>query len=64
MNDEKSHSFEDSLRIWEKRNDFLDLGAETLETGVRIRDFLFMDSDFLKKNEEKLKWFYENIKIY
>ena len=63
MNDEKSHSFEDSLRIWEKRNDFLDLGAETLETGVRIRDFLFMDSDFLKKNEEKLKGFDENLKI-
>ena len=63
MNDEKSRSFEDSLRIWEKRNDFLDLGAEKLETGVRIRDFLFMDSDFLKKNEEKLKGFDENLKI-
>ena len=33
MNDEKSRSLEDSLRIWEKRNDFIDLGAETLETG-------------------------------
>lgn len=63
MNDEKSHSFEDSLRIWEKRSDFLDLGAETLETGVRIRDFLFLDSDFLRKNEEKLKGFDENLKI-
>ena len=63
MNDEKSHTFEDSLRIWEKRNDFLDLGAETLETGIRIRDFLFLDSDFLKKNEEKLKGFDENLKI-
>lgn len=63
MNDEKSHSFEDSLRIWEKRSDFLDLGAETLETGVRIRDFLFLDSDFLRKNEEKIKGFDENLKI-
>jgi aspartate kinase len=63
MNDEKSHSFEDSLRIWERRNDFLDLGAETLETGERIRDFLFLDSDFLKKHEEKLKGFDENLKI-
>lgn len=63
MNDEKSRSFEDSLRIWEKRNDFLDLGAETLETGVRIRDFLFLDSDFLRKNEDKLKGFDENLKI-
>ena len=63
MNDEKSHSFEDSLRIWERRNDFLDLGAETLETGERIRDFLFLDSDFLKKHEEKLKGFDEHLKI-
>jgi len=63
MNDEKSRSLEDSLRIWEKRNDFLDLGAETLETGERIRDFLFLDSDFLRKNEEKLKGFDENLKI-
>ncbi|MGD0645387.1 MAG: hypothetical protein ABSA75_10830 [Candidatus Bathyarchaeia archaeon] len=63
MNDEKSRSLEDSLRIWEKRNDFMDLGAETMETGERIRDFLFFDSDFLKKNEEKLKGFDENMKI-
>lgn len=63
MHDEKSRSLEDSLRIWEKRNDFMDLGAETLETGERIRDFLFLDSDFLKKNEEKLKGFDEDLKI-
>ena len=63
MNDEKSRSLEDSLRIWEKRNDFMDLGAETLETGERIRDFLFLDSEFLRKNEEKLKGFDENLKI-
>jgi aspartate kinase len=63
MGDEKSRSLEDSLRVWEKRNDFMDLGAETLETGERIRDFLFLDSDFLRKNEEKLKGFDENLKI-
>jgi aspartate kinase len=63
MNDEKSRSLEDSLRIWERRNDFMDLGAETMETGERIRDFLFLDADFLKKNEEKLKGFDENLKI-
>ena len=63
MNDEKSRSLEDSLRIWERRNDFMDLGAETMETGERIRDFLFLDSDYLKKNEEKLKGFDENMKI-
>lgn len=63
MNDEKSRSLEDSLRIWEQRNDFMDLGAETLETGERIRDFLFLDSDFLKKSEEKLKGFDEKLSI-
>ena len=63
MNDEKSHSLEDSLRVWERRNDFIDLGAETLETGESIRDFLFLDSDFLRKNEEKLRGFDENLKI-
>jgi aspartate kinase len=63
MNDEKSRSLEDSLRIWERRNDFMDLGAETMETGERIRDFLFLDSDFLKKNEEKIKGFDENMRI-
>jgi aspartokinase len=63
INDEKSRSLEDSLRIWEKRNDFMDLGAETLETGSRIRDFLFLDSDFLRKNEEKLRGFDEELKI-
>jgi aspartate kinase len=63
MNDGTSRSLEDSLRIWEKRNDFMDLGAETLETGERIRDFLFLDSDFLRKNEEKLKGFDKKLKI-
>ena len=55
MNDEKSRSLEDSLRIWEKRNDFMDLGAETMETGERIRDFLFLDSDYLKEKRGKTK---------
>jgi aspartate kinase len=63
MRDEKSRSLEDSLRIWEKRNDFLDLGTETLETGERIRDFLFLDSEFLRKYEERLKGFDENLTI-
>jgi aspartate kinase len=63
MNDEKSRSLEDSLRIWESRNDFLDLGAETLETGERIRDFLFLDSQFLRRYKERLKGFDENSTI-
>jgi len=63
MQDEKSRSLEDSLRIWESRNDFLDLGTETLETGKRIRDFLFLDSEFVRKHEERLKGFDENLTI-
>jgi aspartate kinase len=63
MRDEKSRSLEDSLRIWERRNDFMDLGAETLETGERIRDFLFLDSDFLRRSEEKLKGFDEDLRV-
>jgi aspartate kinase len=63
MNDEKSRSLEDLLLIWERRYDFMDLGAETMETGERIRDFLFLDSDFLKKNEEKIKGFDEKMRI-
>ncbi|MEM2098789.1 MAG: hypothetical protein QXU99_03450 [Candidatus Bathyarchaeia archaeon] len=63
MDDEKSRSLEDSLRIWERRNDFMDLGAETLETGERIRDFLFLDSEFLRRNEDNLKRFDKNLKI-
>jgi aspartate kinase len=63
MRDEKSRSLEDSLRVWERRDDFLDLGTETLETEERIRDFLFLDSEFLRKNEEKIKSFDKNLKI-
>lgn len=63
MNDEKSRSLEDMLRIWERRNDFLDLGAETLETGETIRDFLFLDSEFLRRNVERLKGFDESLRV-
>lgn len=63
IHDQKSRSLEDSLRIWENRNDFLELGTEILETGEKIRDFLFLDSDFLRKNEERLKGFDENLKM-
>ncbi len=61
IHDQKSRSLEDALRIWENRNDFLELGTETLETGEKIRDFLFLDSDFLRKNEERLKGFDEDL---
>jgi hypothetical protein len=37
--DQKSMSLEDALRIWENRNDFLELGTETLETGEKNTRF-------------------------
>ena len=63
IHDQKSRSLEDALRIWESRNDFLELGTEILETGEKIRDYLFLDSDLLRKNEERLKGFDENLTI-
>jgi aspartate kinase len=63
MRDQKSRSLEDALRLWENRNDFLELGTEILETGEKIRDFLFLDSDFLRKNEERVKGFDEDLEI-
>jgi len=61
--DQNSRSLEDSLRIWEGVDDFLELGTETLETGERIRDLLFMDTDFLRRNEERLRGFDEGLSI-
>ena len=63
MNDEKSRSLEDLLHIWERRNDFIDLGSETMETGERIRDFLFLDANFLHKNEDRLRGFDEEMNV-
>ncbi|UCC58557.1 MAG: aspartate kinase [Candidatus Bathyarchaeum sp.] len=63
IHDQKSRSLEDALRIWENRNDFLELGTEILETGEKIRDFLFLDSEFLRKNEERLKGFDEALAV-
>jgi aspartokinase len=34
-----------------------------LETGEAIRDFLFLDSDFLQKTEERLKGFDQKLRI-
>ncbi len=63
MRDDRSRSLEDALRVWERRNDFLDLGAEALETGERVRDFLFLDSDFLRRNEERFRGFDRDLRV-
>jgi hypothetical protein len=49
IDDTISRSFEVTMRIWEKCNDFIDLGIEKHKKGKRIRNFLFFDSDFFEK---------------
>lgn len=63
VNNEKSKSLEDCLRLWENYEDIIDLGTEILETGKDVRDFLVLDSNFVRKNEEKLRNFDSEIKI-
>ncbi len=63
INNEKSKSLEDCLRLWENYEDIIDLGTEVMETGKDVRDFLFLDDNFVKKNEEKFKNFDSEIEI-
>lgn len=63
INNEKSKSLEDCIRLWENYEDFIDLGTEVLETGKAVRDFLFLDGNFIKRNEENFKNFDQEIEI-
>lgn len=63
MRNERSRSIEDCLRLWERYDGFLDLGAEVMDTGQVIRDFLVLDADFVRKNEKRLKSFDEEMDI-
>jgi aspartate kinase len=63
INNEKSKSLEDCLRLWENYEDFIDLGTEVLETGKVVRDFLVLDAGFVKQNEDRLKSFDSEIEI-
>jgi aspartate kinase len=63
INNDRSKSLEDCLRLWESYEDFLDLGTEVLETGKVVRDFLLLDANFVKKHEERLRSFDEQLEI-
>ena len=62
-NTDRSRSLEDCIRLWEGYDGFLDLGAEITETGQVIRDFLVLDADFVRRNEERLRSFDKEMKI-
>ena len=53
----------DGADEFDGNDDFIDLGAETLETGKRIRDLFFLDSNFVKKNILKIRAFDDEAKI-
>jgi aspartate kinase len=63
MNNDRSRSFEDCLRLWEGYEGFLDLGAELMETGQVIRDFLILDANFVRRHEEQLKTFDKEMNV-
>lgn len=63
MNNNRSRSFEDCLRLWEGYEGFLNLGAEVLETGQVIRDFLILNANFVRRHEEQLKSFDKEMNV-
>jgi len=63
MNNERSRSLQDCLVLWEDYDAFLDLGAEVMDTGQVLRDFLVLDANFVRKNEERLRSFDKEMKV-
>jgi len=63
MNNERSRSLEDCLVLWEDYDGFLDLGAEVMDTGQVLRDFLVLDANFVRKNEIRLRTFDKEMKV-
>lgn len=63
MNNERSRSLEDCLRLWEGYDAFLDLGAEVMDTGQVLRDYLILDANFVKRNEKQLRSFDKEMKV-
>jgi aspartate kinase len=63
MNNEKSRSLEDCLRLWEDYDGFLDLGAEVMDTGQVLRDFLILDANFVRKYEKQLRSFDKEMQV-
>jgi hypothetical protein len=63
MNNERSRSLEDCLVLWEDYDGFVDLGAEVMDTGQVLRDFLVLDANFVRKNEERLRSLDKGMKV-
>ena len=63
MSNDKSRSLEDCLRLWEGYDGFLDLGAEVIDTGQVLRDFLILDGDFVRTHEEQLRAFDKDMRV-
>jgi aspartate kinase len=63
MSNERSRSLQDCLVLWEDYDAFLDLGAEVMDTGQVLRDFLVLDANFVRKNEERLRSFDKEMKV-
>jgi len=63
MNNERSRSLEDCLRLWEGYDGFLDLGAEVMDTGEVVRDFLVLDANFVRRNEKQLRSFDREMRV-
>jgi aspartokinase len=63
VSNEASRSVEDCLRVWEGYENFIDLGAEVLDTGRIVRDFLILDEGFIRGRMERLRGFDEEIQV-
>ena len=63
LNNERSRSLEDCLVFWEDYDGFLDLGAEVMDTGQVLRDFLVLDANFVRRNETRLRSFDKEMKV-
>jgi len=63
MSNDKSRSLEDCLRLWEGYDGFLDLGADVIDTGQVLRDFLILDGDFVRTHEEQLRAFDKDMRV-
>jgi aspartokinase len=49
--------------FWEDYDGFLDLGAEVMDTGQVLRDFLVLDANFVRRNETRLRSFDKEMKV-
>ncbi|WP_455368043.1 amino acid kinase family protein [[Eubacterium] cellulosolvens] len=63
IDNDRSKSLEDCMRLWEGFENFLDLGTEVLESGKVIRDYLVLEDQFVKQHEEQIRGFNSSLEI-